>query len=127
VREAHAIVEELRKYDEIDQPVDPLAEKPRWLLLNKTDLIDESERAERIEQFIRDFGWSGPVFAISAINGDGCKELVYAIMDHVDATRAAEHQEPVKLNRLVAADAVDAAQDELDDQDDEDDEEDDKA
>ncbi len=131
VREAHAIVEELRKYDEIDQPVDPLAEKPRWLLLNKTDLIDESvnpnARAERIADFIRDFGWSGPVFAISAINGDGCKELVYAIMDHVDATRAAEHQEPVKLNRLAAAEAADAAQDELDDQDDEDDEEDDKA
>jgi GTPase len=50
VREAHAIVEELRKYDEIDQPVDPLAEKPRWLLLNKTDLIDESERAERVRR-----------------------------------------------------------------------------
>jgi GTP-binding protein len=131
VREAHAIVEELRKYDEIDQPVDPLAEKPRWLLLNKTDLIDESvnpnARAERIADFIRDFGWSGPVFAISAINGDGCKELVYAIMDHVDATRAAEHQEPVKLNRLATVEATDEAQDDLDDQDDEDVEEDDKA
>ncbi len=124
VREAHAIVEELRKYDEIDQPVDPLAEKPRWLLLNKTDLIDESERAERIEQFIRDFGWTGPVFAISAINGEGCKELVYAIMDHVDATRAAEHHEPVKLNRLAVVEATDEVQDDLDD---EDDEEDDKA
>lgn len=116
VREAHAIVEELRKYDEIDQPPDPLAEKPRWLLLNKTDLIDESdnpgERAERIANFIRDFGWSGPVFAISAINGEGCKALVYAIMDHVDATRAAEHQEPVKLQRLVA-DGSETASDEV--------------
>ena len=118
VREAHAIVEELRKYDEIDQPVDPLAEKPRWLLLNKTDLIDESERAERIEQFIRDFGWTGPVFAISAITGEGCKPLVFAIMDHVDANRAAEHQEPARLNRLAAVEAADAAQDELDDEDD---------
>jgi GTP-binding protein len=108
VREAHAIVEELRKYDEIDQPVDPLAEKPRWLLLNKTDLIDESgnpgERADRIAAFVRDFGWTGPVYAISAISGEGCKPLVFAIMDHVDANRAAEHQEPAKLNRLAAAD-----------------------
>ncbi len=107
VREAHAIVEELRKYDEIDQPVDPLAEKPRWLLLNKTDLIDESAdpnaRAERIAAFVRDFGWTGPVYAISAISGEGCKPLVFAIMDHVDATRAAEpHQEPAKLNKLAA-------------------------
>ena len=104
VREAHAIVEELRKYDAIDLPADPLAEKPRWLLLNKTDLIDESERADRIAGFVRDFGWTGPVYAISAISGEGCKPLVFAIMDHVDATRAAEHQEPVKLNRLAAAD-----------------------
>ncbi len=110
VREAHALIEELRKYDEIDQPVDPLAEKPRWLLLNKTDLIDESERAERIAAFVRDFGWTGPVFAISAISGEGCKALVFAIMDHVDATRAAEpHQEPAKLNKLAAGEEEAAA------------------
>lgn len=103
VQEAHAIVEELRKYDVIDQPVDPLAEKPRWLLLNKTDLIDESERADRIAAFVRDFGWTGPVYPISAITGEGCKPLVFAIMDHVDATRAAEpHQEPAKLIKLAA-------------------------
>jgi GTPase len=118
VREAHAIVEELRKYDDIDQPVDPLSEKPRWLLLNKTDLIDESERAERVAAFIRDFGWTGPVYAISAISGEGCKPLVFAIMDHVDANRAAEHQEPAKLNRLAAVDEtveVEASTDALED------------
>ncbi len=115
VREAHAIVEELRKYDEIDQPVDPLAEKPRWLLLNKTDLIDASERADRIAGFIRDFGWTGPVFAISAITGEGCKPLVFAIMDHIDAMRAAEpHQEPAKLSRLAAADETAAEAEMLD-------------
>jgi GTP-binding protein len=115
VREAHAIVEELRKYDEIDQPVDPLAEKPRWLLLNKTDLIDASERADRIAGFIRDFGWTGPVFAISAITGEGCKPLVFAIMDHIDAMRAAEpHQEPAKLSRLAAADETAAEAEILD-------------
>ncbi|OYY94740.1 MAG: GTPase ObgE [Hydrogenophilales bacterium 28-61-23] len=106
-REARALIEELRKYDAIDQPVDPLAEKPRWLLLNKTDLIEESERAERIAAFVRDFGWTGPVFAISAITGEGCKPLVFAIMDHVDATKAAEpHQEPAKLDKLAAAETT---------------------
>ncbi len=115
VREARAIVDELRKYDEMDQPVDPLSEKPRWLLLNKTDLIDESERAERIAAFVRDFGWTGPVYAISAISGEGCKPLVFAIMDHVDATRAAEpHQEPAKLNRLAAAEESDLEAESLD-------------
>ena len=111
VREAHAIVEELRKYDAIDLPADPLAEKPRWLLLNKTDLMDESERAERIAAFVRDFGWTGPVYAISAISGEGCKPLVFAIMDHVDAMRAAEpHQEPAKLNRLAAGEEAAAGE-----------------
>ncbi|MCP5278264.1 MAG: GTPase ObgE [Thiobacillus sp.] len=88
VREAQAIVEELRKYDE------GLYLKPRWLVLNKTDLIDVGERAKRIAAFIQDYGWTGPVFAISAISGDGCQPLVFAIMDHLDAERRADVAEP---------------------------------
>jgi GTP-binding protein len=53
VHEARAIVEELRKYDEA------LYRKPRWLVLNKTDLVPEDERAGRIADFIRDYGWEG--------------------------------------------------------------------
>ena len=81
VREARAIVEELRKYDEA------LYRKPRWLVLNKTDLIDADARAQRIADFVRDYGWDGPVFAISAISGEGCQPLVFAIMDHLDEAR----------------------------------------
>jgi len=81
VHEARAIVEELRKYDEA------LYRKPRWLVLNKTDLIPETERAGRIENFIRAYGWDGPVFAISAISGEGCQPLVFAIMAHLEETR----------------------------------------
>jgi GTP-binding protein len=82
VKDARAIVEELRKYDEA------LHAKPRWLVLNKTDLIAEEERAERVAAFIREFGWEGPVFAISAINGGGCQPLVFAIMEHLQQCRA---------------------------------------
>lgn len=84
VREARAIVEELRKYDEA------LYQKPRWLVLNKLDLIQDAERAERIAHFIRDYGWAGPVFSISAINGQNCQPLVYAIMEYLSACAAAE-------------------------------------
>ena len=87
VREARAIVEELKKYDE------GLYRKPRWLVLNKTDLIEEDERAERIAAFVKDYGWTGPVFAISAISGEGCQPLVFAIMDHLDAERRADRRE----------------------------------
>jgi GTP-binding protein len=93
VHEARAIVEELRKYDEA------LYRKPRWLVLNKTDLVPEEERASRIADFIRDYGWEvtpmSPVFAISAISGEGCQPLVFAIMDHLQQTRAeTASQEP---------------------------------
>ncbi len=84
VREAKAIVEELKKYDE------GLYRKPRWLVLNKTDLIDAGERGERIAAFVRDYGWTGPVFAISAISGEGTQPLVFAIMDHLEAERRAD-------------------------------------
>ena len=78
VREARAIVEELKKYDEA------LYRKPRWLVLNKTDLIGADARAQRIADFVRDYGWDGPVFAISAISGEGTQPLVFAIMAHLE-------------------------------------------
>jgi GTP-binding protein len=84
VREARAIVEELRKYDE------DLYRKPRWLVLNKLDLIPEEERRARIDAFVRAFGWDGPVFAIAAINGENCRPLTYAIMDHLDELKRTE-------------------------------------
>src|SRR5574340_231746 len=65
VHEARAIVEELRKYDE------QLYEKPRWLVLNKLDMVDEAEREAVVAKFVADYGWEGPVFAISALDGTG--------------------------------------------------------
>ena len=82
VQEARAIVEELRKYDE------SLYNKPRWLVLNKIDMLEDAEA--RTEDFVRELGWEGRCFAISAINGAGCKELTYAIMDHLESTRSDE-------------------------------------
>ncbi|MBK6974334.1 MAG: GTPase ObgE [Sterolibacteriaceae bacterium] len=82
VHEAQAIVNELRNYDEA------LFLKPRWLVINKIDLLPENERAERVKAFIDRFGPTERHFTISAITGDGCRELTYAIMEHVDAQRA---------------------------------------
>ena len=73
---------ELRKYDE------SLYEKPRWLVLNKVDLLDKRE--EKIAAFFKEFGKDTPHFVISAINGDGCKELTYAIMKYLDEVAAQE-------------------------------------
>ena len=46
--------------------------------------IGSLERAQRIAAFIDAYRWAEPVFAIAAINGDGCRELVYAIQDWLE-------------------------------------------
>jgi GTPase len=81
VHDARAIVEELRKYDEA------LYQKPRWLVLNKVDMIPAEEREQRIRQFVQDYGWEGRVFAISALTAEGCQEVTYAIMEYLEQNR----------------------------------------
>ena len=78
VADARAIVKELKRYDPA------LFDKARWLVLNKLDLVEPGERAQRIAAFIDAYRWTGPVFPIAAINGDGCRELVYAIQDWLE-------------------------------------------
>lgn len=84
VHDARAIVEELRKYDAA------LYEKPRWLVLNKIDLIPEGERQARIDAFLKAFGWEGPWFAVSAMSGEGCARVIHAVADYLERERKAE-------------------------------------
>ena len=80
VHDAHAIVAELEKYNP------DLAAKPRWLILNKLDLIPEEERAERVAEFLSAYGATSgtPHFAISAISGDGCRPIIYALQEALE-------------------------------------------
>jgi GTP-binding protein len=79
VADARAIVKELAKYDRA------LAEKPRWLVLNKLDLVPEDERDARVKAFVKALRFNGPVFGIAAIDGTGCRELTFAVQDWLDA------------------------------------------
>lgn len=83
VKEARAIVGELKKYDKA------LHEKPRWLVLNKADLLEPEEAEKRTKAILRSLRWKGPHFTISAMRGEGTRELAFAIMDHLDRTRRA--------------------------------------
>ena len=100
VAEARAIVEELRKYDE------HLYNKPRWLVLNKLDMLDEADRIEKTRAFLDAYGVDFTVdkladydpmqprlFTMSALTGEGTRELCYAIMTHLEHVRAAERSE----------------------------------
>ncbi len=84
VHEAHALINELKKYDEA------LYHKPRWLVLNKLDLLPDPE--EKVAAFLKAYGEDTRHFTISAINGAGCKELTYAIMEHLDQIAALEQE-----------------------------------
>jgi len=108
VAEARAIVRELQKYDQ------SLYEKPRWLVLNKLDLLPEEEREERVKNFVRDYGWEGPYFAISAISGDGCKELTYAIMEHLIQQRIAAGDDAAQEQPITEEGELQDADDEND-------------
>ncbi|MBK1613112.1 GTPase ObgE [Rubrivivax gelatinosus] len=86
VQQAKAIVAELKKYDP------ELHAKPRWLVLNKIDMLPVEEREARVKDFVRRLRYKGPVFAISALAREGLEPLLEAIWKHVAAQ---QHEAPL--------------------------------
>ena len=86
VKEAKAIVKELQKYDE------SLYDKPRWLVLNKLDMVPEGERKKRVKDFVKKFGWKGPAYEISALTREGCEELVQDIYNYLAEQKQMEQR-----------------------------------
>lgn len=84
VAQAKAIVNELKKYDQA------LFKKPRWLVLNKLDMVDAEVRAAVVADFVKRYKFKGPVFEISALTREGCEPLIKAIYKHIKAQQVAE-------------------------------------
>jgi GTP-binding protein len=95
VAQAKAIVGELKKYDAA------LYDKPRWLVLNKLDMVPGDERAALVKDFVKRLRFKGPVFEISALTREGCEHLVQAVYQQVKAQQVAE-QEPVEIDPRFA-------------------------
>lgn len=99
--EALAIVEELKKYD------DTLYNKPRWLVLNKLDMLDTEEAEQRIAAFLEAIDWHYPtpddrfefdletprLFKISALTHQGTQELVQQINQYLTEKKRLQEQE----------------------------------
>lgn len=116
-REALALAEELRKYDEA------LYQKPRWFVLNKLDVLPEDEREQRVADFLAAVGWDHPapsdefefdvetprVFEISAINRQGTADLVYAIHRYLQRQKelAAQSQASEQAETQQVVDTTD--------------------
>lgn len=94
-KDARAIVEELRLYD------NDLYEKPRWLVLNKLDMIDNPKEAQ--ERICKALDWTGPVFTVSALNGDGTQQLIWRLQDWLDADKKKAHLEQDKADGSYVA------------------------
>ena len=96
VAQAKAIVGELKKYDA------ELFEKPRWLVLNKLDMVPQDERAAKVKDFVKRLKFKGPVFEISALTREGCESLIKAVYLQVKAQQVSEQpqeeQDPRFLN-----------------------------
>ena len=77
VQQAQDLVKELEKYSPV------LAERERWLVLNKIDLVPEDQRAEHGDEIVKALNWQGPVFVISGQTHLGASQLVQALAEQI--------------------------------------------
>jgi GTPase len=88
VQIAHSVEGELGQYSAA------LADRPRWLVVNKLDLLPAEERDARVAKLVAELDWQGPVYGISALTADGTKRLAQDVMTFLERLRAAETAEP---------------------------------
>ena len=84
VEAAQKILVELRRYDE------SLYQKPRWLVLNKLDLVYSDEQEAICDEIVKSLGWEGPMYKISAINKQGVDQLCADIMSTLESDEQAD-------------------------------------
>lgn len=91
--QARAIVNELRKHSEV------LHNKERWVVLNKSDLLPKDEIESHCQSIINELQWTGPIYTISAVTGEGSLNLAADIMSHLERMREEEEEAAAKSSR----------------------------
>jgi len=86
-KEVKAIANELGKFSE------DLAEKPRWLVINKTDLLTPADLGVAREILLEELDWDGPVFEVSAATGTGTEALGHAVIQALEEIKEEEEAE----------------------------------
>ena len=95
---AEVIIRELEKFSPA------LAERERWLVLNKADQLLDDEREERMRAVVERLDWQGPVFVISALEREGTEALSQAIMRYMDERAVRIEEEPDYAAELAELD-----------------------
>ncbi len=83
-QQVRAIENELRKHDP------ELLDKPRWLVLNKADLMFEDEAKSAAEAIVAELGWTAPWYLVSAIGREGTWPIMLAVQTFLDRLREEE-------------------------------------
>jgi GTP-binding protein len=84
---AQVIISELERFSPV------LASRERWLVLNKMDLLPADEHDAMIERMRETLGWKGRLFAISAAQREGTRELCEELMDVVAEKNRLWHED----------------------------------
>lgn len=110
VENIRVILQELEKYSA------ELIDKPRWLVLNKIDLMLEDEVEDICQRILEETQWQGPVYQISAVSREGTQALVNDIAQTLEANRQAEFEaqdEQLKRNERALDSSSSAPKSEL--------------
>ncbi len=86
VQSAQKIIKEVEKWS------DDLSTKPRWLILNKCDRLDDKEQAAYCQAIVDEMAWQGPVYQISALKSEGTRQLMFDIMDFLEEQQRLEKE-----------------------------------
>jgi GTP-binding protein len=81
VADLRAVETELSRYS------DHLAAQPRWLVINKVDLLPPEDRDRVVAEMIKELNWQAPWFAISAISGEGTQQIAQRAMQYLRETK----------------------------------------
>ncbi|WP_394234789.1 Obg family GTPase CgtA [Pseudomonas anguilliseptica] len=95
---AATIIDELTKFSP------SLAERERWLVLNKADQMLDEEQEARIAEIVARIEWTGPVYVISALARQGTEKLCYDIMDFLEARAERIQENPEYAAELAELD-----------------------
>ncbi|HZH42822.1 MAG TPA: GTPase ObgE [Lysobacter sp.] len=80
-QQVRAIEHELRKHDPA------LLEKPRWLVLNKADLMLDEERDAMARAIVEELGWTDRWYVVSALGREGTWPIMQDVMAFFDRLR----------------------------------------
>ncbi|MBE9564158.1 MAG: GTPase ObgE, partial [Proteobacteria bacterium] len=105
VEEANTIVNELGNFSP------ELADKPRWLVLNKSDLMDEEELKSKQDDIIQRLNWEGPVYTISAISKKGTETLAFDIMQQLELDKELEQEQQPSTEQSETEENTEASND----------------